>query len=70
MNEMNGIEESKLKQSRRQGESAPEIPVGRAYAVESLAVGKVLTNVLPRRTTDESDNVLGRPKSFFRFIRW
>ena len=36
MNEKNGIEESKPKQSRRQGESAP-------YAVESLAVNRVLT---------------------------
>ena len=43
MNKKNGIEESKPKQSRRQGESAPEMPVGCAYAVESLAVDKVLT---------------------------
>ena len=43
MNEKNGIEESKPKQSRRHGESAPEMPVGRAYDVDSLAVGKVLT---------------------------
>ena len=42
MNKKNGIGESKPKQSRRQGESAPEMPVGRAYAVESLAVGNVL----------------------------
>ena len=31
MNKKNGIGESKPKQSRRQGESAPELPVGRAY---------------------------------------
>ena len=43
MNEKNGIGESKPKQRRRQGESAPELPVGRAYAVEPLAVGKVVT---------------------------
>ena len=45
MNEKNGIEESKPKQSQRQGESAPDLPVGRAYAVEPLAnrVGKVLS---------------------------
>ena len=42
MNKKNGIGESKSKQSRRQGESAPELPVGRAYAVEPVAVGKVL----------------------------
>ena len=42
MNEKNGIRESEPKESRRQGESAPELPVGRAYAVEPLAVGKVL----------------------------
>ena len=42
MNEKNGIGGSKPRQSRRQGESAPELPVGRAYAVESLAVGEVL----------------------------
>ena len=42
MNKKNGIGDSKPKQSRRQGESAPEMPVGRAYAVELLAVGKVL----------------------------
>ena len=41
MNKKNGIGESKPKESRRQGVSAPELPVGRAYAVESLAVGKV-----------------------------
>ena len=41
--EKNGIGESKPKQSRCQGESTPELPVGRAYAVEPLAVGKVLT---------------------------
>ena len=35
MNEKNGIGESKPKQSRRQGESAPELPVGRAYAVRA-----------------------------------
>ena len=46
MNEKNGIEESKPKQSRRHGESAPEMPVGRAYDVDSLAVGKVLTTWL------------------------
>ena len=44
MNEKNAIVESKPKQSRRQGESAPELPVGRAYAVEPLAVGKVSIN--------------------------
>ena len=43
MNEKNGIGESKPKQSRRQGESAPEFPVERAYTVEPLAVSKVLT---------------------------
>ena len=42
MNEKNDVGESKPKQSRRQEEFAPEMPVGRAYAVESLAVGKVL----------------------------
>ena len=42
MNEKNDVGESKPKQSRRQEEFAPELPVGRAYAVESLAVGKVL----------------------------
>ena len=42
MNEKNGIGGSKPRQSRRQGESTPELPVGRAYAVESLAVGEVL----------------------------
>ena len=42
MNEKKDIGESKQKQSRRQGESAPELPVGCAYAVESLAVGQVL----------------------------
>ena len=42
MNEKNGIGESKPKQSRRKGESATELPVGRAYTVEPLAVGKVL----------------------------
>ena len=42
MNEKNGIGESKPKQSRHQGESAPELPVGRTYAVEPLAVNKVL----------------------------
>ena len=41
MNGKNGIAKAKLKQSRRQGESAPELLIGRAYAVESLAVGKV-----------------------------
>ena len=41
MNEKNGIGESKSKQCRRQGESAPELPVGRAYAVEPLAVSEV-----------------------------
>ena len=45
MNEKNGIGESKPKQSQRQGESAPDLPVGRTYAVEPLAnrVGKVLS---------------------------
>ena len=42
MNEKNDIGESEPKQSQRQEESAPELPVGRAYAVESLAVGKAL----------------------------
>ena len=42
MNEKNDIGETKPKQSRRQGESALELPVGRAYAVEPLAVSKVL----------------------------
>ena len=42
MNEKNGIGEPKPKQCLRQGESAPELPVGRAYTVEPLAVGKVL----------------------------
>ena len=46
MNEKNGIREAKPKQSWRQGESAPELPVGRAYAVEALAVGKVLIILL------------------------
>ena len=32
MNEKNGFEEPKPKQSRRQGKSAPELPVERAYA--------------------------------------
>ena len=41
MNEKNGSGESKPKQSQRQGEFAPELSVGRAYAVEPLAVGKV-----------------------------
>ena len=41
LNEKNGIGESKPKQNRRQGESAPEMPVVRAYAAGSLAVGKV-----------------------------
>ena len=45
MNEKNGIGECKPKQSRRQGESAPEMPVGRAFAVESVAVGNVLTKI-------------------------
>ena len=44
MNEKNGIGESKPTQSRRQGESAPELPVRHAYAVEPLAVGEVLIN--------------------------
>ena len=35
MNEKNGIGESKSKQSRSQEESAPELPVGRAYAVRA-----------------------------------
>ena len=47
MNKKNGIGESKPKQSRRQGESALEMPVGCTYAVESLAVGKVLTVLMP-----------------------
>ena len=42
MNEENGIGKCKPKQSRRQGESAPELPVGRAYGVEPLAASKVL----------------------------
>ena len=46
MNEKNGIGESKPKQSRRPGESAPEVPVGREYAVEPLAVGKVLISLV------------------------
>ena len=33
MNEKNGIGEAKPKQSWRQGESAPELSVGRAYDV-------------------------------------
>ena len=40
MNKKDGIGESKPKQSRRQGESAPELSVGRV--VEPLAVSKVL----------------------------
>ena len=51
MNEKNGIGESKPKQSQRQGKSAPELPVGRAYAVEPLAVGKVLTILVSLTTT-------------------
>ena len=50
MNEKNGIGESKSKQSQRQGESAPEMPVGRAYGVGPLAVGKVLNSL---KTIDE-----------------
>ena len=46
MNEKNGIGESKPKQSRRPGESAPEVPVGREYAVEPLAVGKLLISLV------------------------
>ena len=42
MNEKNGIGESKPKQSRRQGESAPELPIGCSYALEPLAVSQVL----------------------------
>ena len=42
MNEKNGIVESKPKQSQHQEESTPELPIGRTYAVESLAVDKVL----------------------------
>ena len=42
MNEKNGIGEPKPKQNQRQGEFAPELPVGRAYAVEPLAISKVL----------------------------
>ena len=49
MNEKNGIGESKPKQSRRQGESAPELLVGRAYTVEPLVVSKVL-RVSPMET--------------------
>ena len=49
MKEKNGIGESKPKQSRRQGESAPELPVGRAYAVKPLAVGKVLKLYSPEQ---------------------
>lgn len=45
MNEKNVVGESKPKQSRRQAESAPELLVRRAYAVEPLAVGKVLNEV-------------------------
>ena len=52
MNEKNGSGESKPKQSQRQGEFAPELSVGRAYAVEPLAVGKVWS------TTRLSLNVL------------
>ena len=33
MNETNSIDESKPKQSRRQGESASELPVRRAYVL-------------------------------------
>ena len=51
MNKTNGIGESKPKQSRRQGESAPELPVERAYAIEWLAVGKVLTKREERNDT-------------------
>ena len=42
MNEKNAIGKSKPKQSRRQGEPAPELPIERAYAVKPLAVSKVL----------------------------
>ena len=42
MNKKSGIGESKPKQSRREGESALELPVRRADAVEPLAVGKML----------------------------
>ena len=45
MNKKNGIRESKPKQSRRQGKSAPGLPIGRAYAAEPLTVGKVLTSL-------------------------
>ena len=55
MNKKNGIGESKRKQSQRQGESAPEMPVGRAYAVESPAVGKVL-----RSQTEKCRELLSR----------
>ena len=47
MNEKSGIGESKPKQSQRQRESAPKLPVGRAYAVEPLVVSKVLKCVRP-----------------------
>ena len=47
MNEKNGIGESKPKQSQRQGKSTPELPVGRAYAVDPLTVSKVLKLVMP-----------------------
>ena len=42
MNKKTGIGKSKPKHSQRSAESTLEMPVGRAYAVESLAVGKVL----------------------------
>ena len=44
MNKKNGIGESKPKQSWRQGESGPELPIGRAYAVEPLADSKVIAD--------------------------
>ena len=48
MNEKNWrIGEPKPKQNRRQGESAPELPVGRACAVEPPAFGKVLIKHVP-----------------------
>ena len=53
MNEKNGIGESKPKQSRRQGESTPEMPVGRAHVVESLAVGKVLVRLTSIRVAEK-----------------
>ena len=51
MNKKNGIGESKPKQSRRQEESAHELPIGRSYTVEPLTVGKVLTILVSLTTT-------------------